>query len=384
MSDERTGRELTPAPREGTLQPRESSAGVERFEAGERAHRVELTEERAAEIVKQSGNSRRVAFLVTLLVVLFIPVYWIWEQGISLPFATVSGGLANEKDQQYINSVARGYALYLANCSQCHGQNGQGGVGPPLNDQAKLYNALTATGLPGTGHLNPNYLLTVLTVGGRYVCGDAKSVMPVWAEQNGGPLNYQQLQDLIAFITAYDTTIWQYQPPKAADAQTPPPQQTVHGWTDPSYTPPPGQPTPPACWRNPSGQVGGTGGGASATPGTVANPGTAASPRVIKLDETASLQITDAAGAQVSSITVKAGEVVSFQVTNTAGFDHNFYIGTADQLQAGNPAAVQGIATFSSGTKDYTWTVPASGSLQFACIIPGHYATMHGDLVIVP
>ena len=36
--------------------------------------------------------------------------------------------------------------------------NGQGGVGPPLNDQAKLYNALTADGQPGTGHLNPNYI----------------------------------------------------------------------------------------------------------------------------------------------------------------------------------------------------------------------------------
>ena len=386
MSDERSGRELTPAPDDGTLRPREGSASVERFAAGERAHRVELTEERAAEIVTQSGHARRVAFVVTLLVIFFIPVYWIWEQGVSLPFLSVQGGLARESDQQYITSVANGYALFLANCAQCHGSNGQGGVGPPLNDQAKLYNALTATGLPGTGHLNPNYLMNVLTVGGRYVCGDANSVMPVWSQANGGPLNYQQIEDLIAFITASKDTTWTYQPPKAADAATAPPAEVHQGWTDPGYTPPAGQATPPACWRNPSGQIGGGGGStASSSPGTVENPGTAASPRVIKLDETASLQITDQTGKQVTVIPVKAGETVTFEVTNTAGFDHNFYIGPQDALQAGNTTGLQGIPTFSSGTQTLTWTVPQSGAgLQFGCVIPGHFTTMHGEFNVIP
>ena len=68
--------------------------------------------------------------------------------------------------------------------------NGEGGVGPPLNDQAKLYNAVTADGGSGTGHLNPNYIHKVLEVGGRYVCGDAKSLMPAWLAPDG-PLNYR-------------------------------------------------------------------------------------------------------------------------------------------------------------------------------------------------
>ena len=146
-----------------------------------------------------------------------------------------------------------------------------------------------------------------------------------------------------------------------------------------------GQPTPPACWRNPSGQIGGGGTSASASPGTVDNPGTAASPRVIKLDETSSLQITDAAGKQLTVIPVKAGETVTFQVTNTAGFDHNFYIGPQDALQAGNTTGLQGIPTFSTGTKELTWTVPQSGAgLQFACVVPGHYTTMHGEFNVIP
>ncbi len=87
---------------------------------------------------------------------------------------------ATTKEEQFVTDVERGYALYLANCARCHGDNGQGGVGPPLNDQAKLYNAITANGGSGTGHLNPNYIRQVLDGGGRLVCGDANSVMPVW------------------------------------------------------------------------------------------------------------------------------------------------------------------------------------------------------------
>ena len=48
-----------------------------------------------------------------------------------------------EAEEQYVTDVSRGYALYLANCARCHGEDGQGGIGPPLNDQAKLYNAVT-------------------------------------------------------------------------------------------------------------------------------------------------------------------------------------------------------------------------------------------------
>ena len=73
---------------------------------------------------------------------------------------------------------------------------GRAGSGPVLNDQAKL---LT--------HLTPAYLTTVLTVGGRYVCGDANSLMPVWSDQGNppGPLNYRDIEELVAFIRAPST-----------------------------------------------------------------------------------------------------------------------------------------------------------------------------------
>ncbi|MBA3778299.1 MAG: c-type cytochrome, partial [Chloroflexi bacterium] len=118
-----------------------------------------------------------VAFLVTLVIVLFIPLYWFYDLGV--PALAGTSRLEKEKQAQLVTDVARGEELYLANCAQCHGAQGQGGVGPALNDQAKLANAVTPAGLPGTGHLNPDYIEEVLTVGGRIVCGDPNSIMPV-------------------------------------------------------------------------------------------------------------------------------------------------------------------------------------------------------------
>lgn len=387
MSEPRTGRELTPR-EEGDLTPIAGGDqhAVERFSAGPRAHAVALTEERSAQVVRQSGNARNVAFLAVLVLALLIPVYWFYDLGI--PALGNTGRLQNEKGVQYVTDVSRGYALYLANCARCHSSkadpgDGKGGIGPPLNDQAKLYNVLQANGQPGTGHLNPTYLKNVLTSGGRYVCGDANSVMPVWA-QPGGPLNYRQIEELIAWLDASSDTKFEYKPPVNELAAGPKPTPVeVSGWRDPNYQPAPGAPTPPACWRNPSGTIGG-GGGATASAAPVGTPGTVDNPRVIKLQETAALQITDPSGTQVSSITVKAGETITFEVENVAGYDHNFYVGAKDDLASNNVANLTGIPAFASGTQTYTWTVPASGSFQFACTLAGHYQTMHGDFVIQP
>src|SRR5215213_983962 len=118
MSEDRTGRELTPRPTEpeGVVAPRESglpstAPADTRFSAGEQAHTVGLTEERAAEITRQSSNARYVAFLFVLIFVLFIPIYWLYAIG--LPVVGVQGQLEKEVDEQYVTDVSRGYALFL-------------------------------------------------------------------------------------------------------------------------------------------------------------------------------------------------------------------------------------------------------------------------------
>jgi len=133
MTEDRTGRALTPRGEDSEVTPVEGGdqRGVERFSAGPRAHTVALTEERSAQIVKQSGSARNVAFLAVLIVALFIPIYWFYDIGV--PALGVGGReVAAAKDQQ-VTDISQGYALFIANCARCHGGDAKGTpLAPPL------------------------------------------------------------------------------------------------------------------------------------------------------------------------------------------------------------------------------------------------------------
>lgn len=401
MTEDKGGRQLTPREpgdvdtTDGSVTPVEQRdrRGVERFKAAPTAHTVGLTEERGAQIVRQSSNARNIVFLAMLVIAIFIPVYWFYEAGI--PAVGAEGRLAAEAEVQYVTDVSRGYELYLANCARCHGEGGQGGIGPPLNDQAKLYNVLTIDGQSGTGHLNPEYLDNVLTVGGRYVCGDPDSLMSAWLEPNG-PLNYRQVEELIAWITASKNIVFEPhgddhgEEEDVAEAVEP---EVVAGWRDPVWTPAPGATPPPACWKAPDGLVPGTGSAPDTTPAPVdtdATPeptsdgGDTGETRQIMIEATASLTFTDENGTVIPALELVPGETVEFVVDNTAGFDHNFWIGPEDVVSQGNAQTDVGIPSWPSGEQTLTWTVGDLGEMpQFACTVPGHYsAGMHGDIVI--
>lgn len=106
MSDERSRRELTPRDPDQPVRPDSAITpvpeadrrAVERFSAGPRAHTVGLTEERGAQIVRQSGNARNVVFLALLVIAIFIPVYWFYEAGI--PALGMEGRMSQEARRQ--------------------------------------------------------------------------------------------------------------------------------------------------------------------------------------------------------------------------------------------------------------------------------------------
>lgn len=364
---------------------------VERFTAPDTAHTVGLTEERAAQIVRQSANARSIGLVTVLFLAVFIPVYWFWENG--FPLMTGTSRLAAEANTQYVTDVTRGELVYLANCARCHGPQGKSdiglygyvdshgtvvigysaGIGPPLNDQDKLYQALTVDRQPGPGHLNPNYLQSVMREGGRIVCGDANSIMPVWALENGGPLDYRAVEELIAFLTASNEITWEsVSVDPVTGART---TEARQGWRDPDYDPGPNATPFPACWRATPPPTGPT--TAPTLPPDV-TPGTPEDPRVIALEATASLTFVP------DAVVLIGGETVRFEVENTAGFVHNFYIGTVDDLGARDYSALVGIPDFTSGTETLDYTVPASGEIAFGCLVPGHWeAGMRGTFALV-
>jgi len=113
-------------------------------------------------------------------------------------------------------------------------------------------------------------------------------------------------------------------------------------------------------------------------------PGTPDSPRVIKLQETAALEILGEDGQKTASIPVKAGETVRFEIENTAGYEHNLWIGTDAELNVPNATTAAGVKGFTTGTQTFDYTVPESGDLKFGCTVPGHYSLMNGALAIQP
>ena len=76
MSDT-PGRE--PEQRLPVPRPPAEVAPVERFSGPPSTRAVELTPERAAQVVRSSSNARWVGFLAVVVVVLFITIYWFYE-----------------------------------------------------------------------------------------------------------------------------------------------------------------------------------------------------------------------------------------------------------------------------------------------------------------
>ena len=81
-----------------------------------------------------------------------------------------------------------GHELYADNCATCHGTNGEGGIGPALNSHDLLTSTMDET-------------LAGLT---RF--GVPSSLMPAWGQASGGPFTDEEVNQLVAFIRAWEPT----------------------------------------------------------------------------------------------------------------------------------------------------------------------------------
>ena len=347
-----TDQDRSPEQRLPARRPTSTPASADRFTAPPSTHATGgLTPARTAQIVRQTGSARWVAFLGVSIVALFVIAYYFYETG--LPFGITEPRLDAQATVQQVTAVERGYNLYEANCARCHGVNGQGGIGPVLNDQMKLFD-----------HLNPNYIRTVLTVGGRYVCGDPKSLMPVWADTNGGPLNYVQIQDLIAFLRAPNTEEFVVRNASLNEPVIGPDGKVVtfKGWVDPSFKPAPGATPFPACYKGDQG-----GGTASPAPGASLGP-----------DATILKVTAENIAYDVKELTAPAGQAfgIDFTQKDSGVGGHNVEI-----RDASGATLFKGEILQEPGQTTYTIPALTAGTYTFICSVHP-IAAMTGTLTV--
>jgi hypothetical protein len=89
-------------------------------------------------------------------------------------------------------------------------------------------------------------------------------------------------------------------------------------------------------------------------------------------------------GAVVASITVKPGVPYAFKIANPGQWDHNFFIGVAEDLAGREYTRLHGVHLWSAGERVIVYTFKPGEKIQFACTVAGHYGNMHGDFIIEP
>jgi mono/diheme cytochrome c family protein/plastocyanin len=326
-----------------------------------------LTPERSAAIVKQSSSARWVGFLAVSIVALFVVGYWFYELG--APGGLTQPRLEAEIEAQQVTAVERGYNVYQANCARCHGPTGLGlddpqaaenkYIGPALNNQEKLFN-----------HLSVAYLQNVMFAGGRYVCGNANSQMPVWSNQGNppGPLNYRQIDELIAFIRAPSDQTFVVKDPALNEPVIDPAtgeEKTFNGWRDPNYKPQPGATPFPACWVD---AVAGAGG--SQAPAASIDP------------DAPVVTVTAPVGAATNgfgpnALNAPSNTVWTLDFNNEDTDLHNVVISDPE----GKPVPIGDTAPF-KGPETRQYAVPAlkAGGYTFLCQV--HPTTMTGTITV--
>ncbi len=356
MTDQpgRQNEERLPASR-----PASAPAPASRFSAPPSAHQNDLSPERAARIVRQSANARLVGFLAVTIVALFVIGYYFYEVG--LPGGMSTPRLDAEASAEQVTAVQRGYNIFEANCAQCHGVNGEGGKGPVLNDQEKLFS-----------HLTPEYIRNMLQVGGRYACGNPNSIMPVWSNTGNppGPLNYIQINDVITFIRASKAdTYVKLDPNLGEPVESNGVVQTFTGWVDPGYSPGPGATPYPACWQDSFKTPAPSGSGAPAPSGGASGAPASQAPGGTVINETA-----QNIAFQQTALTAPANAAFTIHFDNQdASVMHNMVIKDA----SGNDVFTGDLIT---GPAQADYKVPAlpAGDYTFICAV--HPTAMTGTL----
>jgi plastocyanin/mono/diheme cytochrome c family protein len=237
----------------------------------------------------------------------------------------------------------RGAALFAADCRPCHGDTGQGRIGPALNraelrDPAKLAS-------------NQAFVKDTIT------CGRVGTLMPTWGQAEGGPLSDEQIRELITLITVDPNDAWtNYVQPQSealnAQATPLPVADLLKGSITGS--------TASVCGQKV----------ANSTPEVAATPGTPST----SLNETA----TDNKFSQ-TSFTVPSGQAVTLAFSNQGNAIHNWNV-TDVKDTSGKTIVTSATGTLGGQSTNLTFTIATPGTYHFQCDF--HPTEMLGTLFV--
>ena len=138
------------------------------------------------------ANARQVYLMVGLVMALAVSLvaYGAWD----------SIRAEDAEERQIAEAGDRGAHLFATYCRVCHGRGGEGGVGPPLNqefrtDQMQDFQPDDPIRLEEVQRFVTNTIR----------CGRAGTLMPSWHIDQGGALNDEQIRQLVVLITLNPT-----------------------------------------------------------------------------------------------------------------------------------------------------------------------------------
>jgi mono/diheme cytochrome c family protein len=119
-----------------------------------------------------------VGLILTAIIMVAIGLYVILE----------SPQRAEAAEESSKEAVSEGRKIYQEQCATCHGTQGEGGVGLPLNDKKLLQSTVD------------DVLSSIIR------SGVPQTQMPAWSVAYGGPLTDQDIRNVVSFIRSWEPT----------------------------------------------------------------------------------------------------------------------------------------------------------------------------------
>ncbi|MEK7248315.1 MAG: cytochrome c, partial [Chloroflexota bacterium] len=153
------------------------------------------------------NTAKQVNMMIGLLMVGVVGTlfYYMFDSGTDIFGITLGDRQAAANERQEVTNAERGAFLFARYCRACHGLTGQG--------------AAERAGLPGSQLNTPaNYppelpdsqlLDKQQRISATIRCGRVGTQMPPWSIEEGGALNFFQIEQLVALITSkYAPEAW--------------------------------------------------------------------------------------------------------------------------------------------------------------------------------